>query len=154
MLLPGGRALVRPALYARVLAVLGAMVQAGALFGEALMLAAAAAGLGALGRQLLRASERVRGGQSLGEALRVCTRLPFKVRSALLTADQVGAHESTLGCLTVSYEEAWRHGPARLALTTALVGLGLFGVLTLLAWAAAWSSYYHAIFERAEGWMS
>ncbi len=148
--LPGAAGYLQIGRNARVLAVLEAMVHAGASYGEALEVAAEAAGPGGLGRQLARAAQRVQAGEPLGTAMAQVTRLPFAARSAILTAEQAGAQERTLGRLAAAEREALEAAPRRLALLGNLGGLGLLGLLTALAVAWGYYNYWSAVFEAGE----
>lgn len=149
-LVPGASGYLQTGSNARVLAVLEAMVHAGASYGEALEVAAEAAGPGGLGRQLARAGQRVQAGEPLGTAMAQVTRLPFAARSAILTAEQAGAQEQTLGRLAMAEREALEAAPRRLALVGNLGGLGLLGLLTALAVAWGYYNYWSAVFEAGE----
>lgn len=148
--LPGAAGYMRPAMYARVLMVMEAMVRTGASFAEALLLAAEAAGPGALGRQLQAAAAKVQAGEPLGPAVNRVTKLPFNARSALLTAEQAGRQEQTLGRLARVQMEAMEGAPKRVAVVGALAGVVVFGLIGGVALAYAYSSYLNATLDWGE----
>lgn len=148
--LPGLAGYIRSSLNHRVLTVLEAMIQSGASFGEALQVAAEAAGPGRLGRQLTQAAAKVEAGEPLGVALGDCSRLPYTVRSAMLTAEQAGAHEQTLGRLARAEREEMEAVPNKLALTGIFGGVALFGIIAFFAVLAGYLNYFNSVMEAGE----
>lgn len=151
--LPGAAGYFRPAMYSRVLTVLEEMVRAGASFPEALRMAAEAAGPGALGRQLNAAAAKVQGGMPLGPAVNAVTKLPFNARAALLTAEQSGRQEQTLGRLARTQIEAMEAAPRRVAVLGYVGGLVIFSVIAGIAIVFAYKNYFEAIFSLGEKMM-
>lgn len=148
--LPGLAGYIRSSLNHRVLTVLEAMIQSGASFGEALQVAAEAAGPGSLGRQLARAAAKVQTGEPLGTALGACTRLPYTVRSAVLTAEQAGAHEQTLGRLARAEREEMETAPKKLALASLFGGMAIFAVIVFFAVLVGYMNYFNSLMEAGE----
>ncbi len=148
--IPGAAGYLRSAGLTRVLTVLEAMARAGASYDDALRLAAQAAGPGRLGRQLLRAAARVATGEPLGTAIGSAKSLPFTVRGAILTAEQAGAQQQTLGRLAQMEREKLESAPRRLALSGYLAGMLVFGVITGVAVALAYKAYLDAAFTIGE----
>ena len=151
--LPGAAGYYRPAMYARVLMVMEAMVRTGASFSDALALAAEAAGPGALGRQLAMAAAKVQSGQPLGTAMNGVTKLPFNARSALLTAEQAGRQEQTLGRLARVQKEAMEAGPKRVAMVGYLAGIVITGLIGGVALAYSYSNYIQAAIDYGDKMM-
>ena len=149
-IVPGAAGYLRSALLTRVLTVLEAMARAGASYGEALQLAAQAAGPGRLGRQLARAAARVDGGEPLGTAMAAAKGLPFTVRSAILTAEQAGAHQQTLGRLAQMERDKLESAPKRIAITGYLAGIVVFGVITGVAVVLGYKAYLEAALTIGE----
>jgi type II secretory pathway component PulF len=151
--LPGAAGYVRPAMYARVLIVMEAMVKSGASFADALSLAADAAGPGVLGRQLSRAAAQVLSGVPLGTAMNAVTKLPFNARSALLTAEHAGAQEQTLNRLARTQLEAMEAAPRRVAVVGGLVGGAIFAIIAGVAIAYGYKNYFEALLTLGDKMM-
>jgi type II secretory pathway component PulF len=149
--IPGASGYLRPLVYGKVLTVLEAMVRSGASFDTALQAAAETAGPGRLGRQLAQAAARVHAGESLGAVITRVTRLPFSARSALQTAEQAGSHQQTLGRLAQAELDKMEGAPKRVAMTSYLWGLLIFGIITAVALAHA-AGAYGSLLDYLDTW--
>ncbi|HEY3397383.1 MAG TPA: type II secretion system F family protein [Armatimonadota bacterium] len=150
---PGASGYVRSALNVRVLTVMEVMARSGSSYSDALQAAAGAAGPGRLGRQLARAAARTQAGEPLAVALQDVTRLSFVVRSAMLTAEQAGAQEQTLGRLARAEVENMAASPRKLATIGYLTGLLVFGIITGVAVVLGYSGYFQAMLDLGEKMM-
>ncbi len=139
----------RWAMIARTLDTLELSQQAGVTLDRGLQMAGEASGHPVMRRGATRASERVRRGESLGQATSEMEMLPRRVREMLAGAERSGGLERVL-----SAARAWAEERRDEALGTVVAGfsggaLVLAGIVTLVALAIAWRNFYEALFERA-----
>jgi type II secretory pathway component PulF len=124
--LPGAGQLIRRAALGRAAVALEALLRAGVEIQEALALAADCSGNAVIRRQLVWASQQVRAGRPLDQALSRASFLPAPAKQSLILGERAGTYERVL---TAVADDA-RAGRQR---TVMLVNIGGYGVALLVS---------------------
>lgn len=136
--------LIRRSALNRTAVTLEALLRAGVIIQDALGLAAEASGNAVIERQLRRASEQVRAGRTLDEALKGVTFLPGMTKASLALGERAGSYERVLGALA---EDA-KAGRKRAVWVAGATGYGVVLLISALITVLIWRTVFYSIYDR------